>query len=64
MKSESASAQEASWSVWRQDGNGHRFEIAGGLSRSAAEKAVMEFEERGHKQTYWIEPGLSPLPLT
>ena len=56
MKGESASAREASWSVWRQDDSGNQFEIARGLSRSAAEKAVQEFEERGHKQTYWIEP--------
>jgi hypothetical protein len=40
MKAESASAREASWSVWRQDDSGNRFEIARGLSRKAAEASV------------------------
>ena len=56
MKGESTSGQEASWSVWRQDDNGNRFELAREITRKAAEAEVKEFEERGHKQAYWVEP--------
>lgn len=44
------------WSVWGQDDNGNRYEMARGLTRDAAEKRAREFEEKGHKQTYWVEP--------
>jgi hypothetical protein len=57
MKANPASGAEGLWSVWRQDDNGNRCEIDRGLPRKAAEKTVKKFEERGHKQTYWIEPG-------
>lgn len=56
MDVEPTSGAEDLWSVWRQDDSGNRFEVARGLSHSAAEKAFKEFEKRGHKQTYWIEP--------
>ena len=42
--------------VMRQDDNGNRFLVARGLSRPAAEAMAAEFEARGHKQLYWIEP--------
>ncbi len=46
----------ALWSVWRQDDNGNRFLVESGLSRDTARRTASEFERRGHKQTYWIEP--------
>ncbi|WP_195911093.1 hypothetical protein [Streptomyces kaniharaensis] len=41
--------------VMRQDDNGNRFVVAGGLSRPEAERLAAEFEARGHKQLYWVE---------
>ena len=46
----------AEWEVWRQDDNGNRFVVQTGLSREDAERLVVEFESRGHKQVYWAEP--------
>jgi hypothetical protein len=43
------------WTVWRQDDSGNRFLVALGLSHSDAAKMVSEFEQRGHKQSYWAE---------
>jgi len=42
--------------VMRQDDNGNRFLLARGLDRAAAEALAAEFEARGHKQLYWVEP--------
>jgi hypothetical protein len=39
----------------RQDDNGNRFVVATNLNREEAERMVVEFEARGHKQVYWIE---------
>ncbi len=51
----SAEAEEyAGWCVVRLDDNGNRFEIASGLSHAEAQSRVKEFEELGHKQTYWV----------
>lgn len=47
------------WSVWRQDDNGNRFLVQSDLSRDAAQLVARDFEARGHKQTYWIEPSRS-----
>ncbi|WP_156178597.1 hypothetical protein [Saccharothrix sp. ST-888] len=41
--------------VMRQDDNGNRSEVAGGLGRAEAEALAAEFEARGHKQLYWTE---------
>ncbi|MFJ3218466.1 SPOR domain-containing protein [Kitasatospora sp. NPDC086801] len=41
--------------VMRQDDNGNRFLVAGGLERAEAERLAAEFEARGHKQLYWVE---------
>ena len=49
-------ANEARWAVWRQDDNGHRALISAGHTRAEAERICSEFEERGHKQTYWVAP--------
>lgn len=42
------------WSVWRQDDNGGRYEVAAFLSYSRAMRACEDFESRGHKQIYWV----------
>ena len=47
---------EGTWSVYRQDDNGNRFVGGQRLNRQEAERLVAEFEARGHKQAYWIEP--------
>ncbi|MEK2493506.1 SPOR domain-containing protein [Kitasatospora purpeofusca] len=41
--------------VMRQDDNGQRFRVVGGIERVAAERLAAEFEARGHKQLYWVE---------
>ena len=54
--SDTAGPTDLKWRVLRQDDNGNRFEIAGGLPRRAAEQMLKDFEESGHKQVYWVEP--------
>ncbi|MFE7188511.1 SPOR domain-containing protein [Kitasatospora sp. NPDC057541] len=41
--------------VMRQDDNGNRFRVVGGIDQEAAERLAAEFEARGHKQLYWVE---------
>ncbi|MFC8451734.1 SPOR domain-containing protein [Kitasatospora sp. NPDC057223] len=41
--------------VMRQDDNGNRYLVAGGLAEAQAEQLAAEFEARGHKQLYWVE---------
>ncbi|MFF3594978.1 SPOR domain-containing protein [Kitasatospora indigofera] len=41
--------------VMRQDDNGNRYLVAGGLDQAEAERLAAEFEARGHKQLYWVE---------
>ena len=48
------------WRLLRQDDNGNRFVLATFASRSDAEAQRRAFEARGHKQTYWVEPTLTP----
>jgi len=43
------------WSVWRQDDNGNRIEVNGGLREQEARDLVASLEARGHRQTYWLE---------
>ncbi len=49
-------APSSHWSVWRQDDHGNRFRVRDGLTRDEAERSAAEFEAKGHKQSYWIEP--------
>jgi ribosome maturation protein Sdo1 len=42
------------WRLLRIDDNGNEFEIAVYPEEEAAVKACVEFEERGHKQTYFV----------
>jgi hypothetical protein len=44
------------WSVWRVDDNGNVFVVREHLSQAEAQAVADEFEARGHKQMYWIEP--------
>ncbi|GHC69101.1 hypothetical protein [Roseibacillus persicicus] len=42
-----------SWAVWRQDDSGNEYLMASNITEIDAKKLVAEFEEKGHKQTYW-----------
>ncbi len=42
------------WRLMRLDDNGNEFEVQRYDDRSAADKACLEFERRGHKQTYYV----------
>lgn len=46
----------APWSIIRQDDNGNRAVVARTTSRCEADHRAAEFEARGHKQIYWVEP--------
>jgi hypothetical protein len=46
---------EPVWSVWRQDDNGNVFVVEDGLTEVDALRLVRDFEEKGHKQTYWAK---------
>jgi hypothetical protein len=48
-------ARLPAWTLWRQDDNGNRFEMA--RTRSYAKACAQErmFTARGHKQNYWVE---------
>jgi len=46
----------ARWKLLRRDDNGHAFEISRFSCRSKALKKLADFENRAHKQTYWLEP--------
>lgn len=50
-----AASTEDCWAVYRQDDNGNRFVVARGLPHEAAQRLARVFEERGHKQVYWVE---------
>jgi len=43
------------WRLLRQDDHGNRYEVDAYTSRCRAGAIATSFEERGHKQTYWIE---------
>ena len=56
MLRESKSTNEAAhWELWRQDDNGVRVLVACFEDREAACDALIRFELKGHKQTYWLE---------
>jgi hypothetical protein len=50
------------WAVFRQDDHGHRALVRQTEDRAEAERLLAEYEARGHKQTYWIEPIEPPDP--
>lgn len=47
--------QFSPYELWRQDDNGHKFLIETFPCKADAEKAKREFENRKHKQIYWLE---------
>lgn len=49
-------AARAGWSVWREDDNGNRFEVARGQSLADAGLQRDQLEARGHRQHYWLAP--------
>lgn len=42
------------WELWRQDDGGHQFRIATFATRAEAEAAMKAYEDRDHKQVYWV----------
>jgi len=47
--------QQPLWQVYRLDDNGNRFEIARALTEPAADALIRDYEQKGHKQTYFKE---------
>jgi O-acetyl-ADP-ribose deacetylase (regulator of RNase III) len=43
------------WELWRQDDGGNQFLIESFSTREAAERMMKVYEDRGHKQVYWIK---------
>ena len=43
------------YQLWWQDDHGHKFLVETFACKADAEKAMKDFENRLHKQTYWIE---------
>jgi hypothetical protein len=48
------------WTVWRVDDSGNVFVVREHLAKEEAQAVANEFEARGHKQMYWIEPEARP----
>lgn len=46
---------EPKYSVWRQDDNGNIYLVKDRLTEIDAFRLVREYEEKGHKQTYWAK---------
>lgn len=49
---------EPKYSVWRQDDNGNVYLVKDKLTEIDAFRLVREYEEKGHKQTYWAKQNL------
>lgn len=47
--------KEGGFSVWRLDDNNNEFLVRDGLTEEEALALVREFEERGHRQAYWVK---------
>lgn len=47
------------WCVLRRDDNGQEFVVKRGLTKEEARRLAKELEDRGHKQTYWVERRIS-----
>ncbi len=43
------------WLVIRQDDNGNQYRVGRYATRAEAQKIVDSFDDRGHKQLYWVE---------
>lgn len=50
------SAEDPRWTLWRQDDNGNRVPMRHYGNEHTARSVAEEFERRGHKQMYWVEP--------
>lgn len=55
MKEKLVDKRSPLWNLWRQDDNGNKFLMKSFYSEQQAAKAKAEFEEKKHKQIYWIE---------
>lgn len=46
---------ESLWRVYRVDDHGNRFELACNLTRRGADGLILDYQGKGHKQTYYKE---------
>jgi hypothetical protein len=46
----------SAFQVWRIDGNGNVFAVGEPTSERDARCLVQQYEDRGHKQMYWVTP--------
>lgn len=46
--------EDKEWQLWRQDDGGHQFVVATFGTREEAEREMLAYEDRGHKQVYWV----------
>jgi hypothetical protein len=44
------------WTVWREDEYGNRFEVRRDLRFDQVSRLAAAYQARGHKQRYWPEP--------
>ncbi|MEV6837641.1 SPOR domain-containing protein [Streptomyces sp. NPDC051133] len=51
----SENAVSLPWIVIRQDDNGNRYRVGRYATRAEAQKIADSFDDRGHKQLYWVE---------
>lgn len=49
-------ARLPTWTLWREDFNNNRFEVARYHSYAKARAQEQVFTDRGHHQTYWVDP--------
>ncbi len=52
------------WSVVRQDDNGNIYIVTRGLDEHTARAQAIAYQQRGHKQLYWIEPDATATELS
>jgi hypothetical protein len=43
------------WELWRQDDGGNQYCVSAYATREEAERQARTYEERGHKQVYWVQ---------
>ncbi|BAU85809.1 SPOR domain-containing protein [Streptomyces laurentii] len=49
------SGSDLAWLVIRQDDNGNRYRVGRYATQDEAQRIADSFDDRGHKQTYWVE---------
>jgi hypothetical protein len=55
VESDSPGSRPVRWAAWRIDDNGNTIVVREHLDRAEAERLVVAFTARGHKQMYWAK---------